>query len=350
MTKHQVKKATREDLWRLSQFFKDNYTGSGRYGTMDQFAWKTFENPVQGGFIHYAEIDGDIAFTTSITPKTLYLNNKPIPCAEIGDTYTGAGYFRKGLFPIVGNAAREEAAQSGKEYIYGLPNELALPGWLKRNGFILQPSLNVRELSIPLSAHNRLRKLLGWVGAELFSGTYKILARGLAIIKSPKKRYRVEKSTTIPEGWGAFWQAASKQYDYIVDRDKAALAWRYIKHHDHYDILTIYDHDQLVGYTVHKNKPSDLGYTLVIADFLFLPDHPQALHAALDEIFRLSFASITRSINLWCQKTSPYYKIFCDRGFKDGGPIPVISYAHDFNDEINQVTSPHFTMGDSDNV
>ncbi|MEH6632316.1 MAG: GNAT family N-acetyltransferase [Halopseudomonas aestusnigri] len=350
----QAKKATREDLWRISQFFKTNFMGEGRYGTMDVFTWKAFENPTDKGFVNFIEIDGDVASTTSITPKILKLNNKSIPSAEIGDTYTSRKYFRKGLFTIVANDARQKAEDQGIEYIYGLPNSQAFPGWIKRANFVKQSSLNVRDLSVPLSAQRKLRKLIGWHGAELLAGSYRIFARTFLGLKSPrisnKTDYTTEECTSLPEDWSLFWKEAADKYDFIIDRDQAPFHWRYLNHPEKYKLITLRYKGALVGYTVHKTIPTDLGQSLVIADYLFHPDHENGLNFCLDQIFNYAFTTSTRAINIWCEKSSPYYNIFCHRGFKDNSEIPVILYANNISPEVAQIKNAHFTMGDSDNV
>ncbi|MBL4759509.1 MAG: hypothetical protein JKY80_01460 [Mariprofundaceae bacterium] len=348
------KNAMREDLWKISQFFKENYTGEGRYGTTDLFNWKAFENPTGRGFIKFIEIDDEVAFTTSITPKTLWLNNKKISSAEIGDTYKSPKHYRKDLFSIAANAARQQAEDQGIKHIYGLPNSKAFAGWLKRGNFLKQSSIHIRALSLPLDARNKLQKLIGWHGAEILVGPYRILARIFLKMKSPniadKANYTIEECDVLPQDWSEFWTAAAEKYQFIFDRDETSFNWRYINHFDKYTFLTVRHNGTLVGYTVHKNIPTDLGYSLVLADYLFLPEHETALNLSLDRIFQGSFATSTRAISIWCEKSSPYYDIFCSRGFKDVSETPVIIYSNDIINEVSQIANAHFTIGDSDNV
>ena len=78
-----------------------------------------------------------IAATTSIKPKSLFLNNELLPSAEIGDTYTHEDYRGKGLFSILINQSREEAKDMGVKFVFGTPNNESLPGYQKRQILIL---------------------------------------------------------------------------------------------------------------------------------------------------------------------------------------------------------------------
>ena len=353
----QAERAKRSDLSRVSSFFKQQFKGPQRYGRADMFAWKTFENTTQEGFINIIK-DGDvIAATTSMVPKKLLLNNKPILAGEIGDTYVATNYRREGLFPILGNATRKQAQEEGVQFIYGLPNSLALPGWLKRADFLLIENLNIRSLVFPLSAKSKFQRLTGWFLAELFDALYRISTRLYVASKKSRNtnfnQYSAETITTIetiPEDWDNFWARAAENYDFILDRSATSMKWRYIKNPEKYTFVVIHHQNNLVGYCVYRNFLVEGGQNITIADDLFLKGHEYALNLCLNKIFEYSFVTSVRSLNVWCKNTSPYYNIFRKLGFRDQSEIPVIFHCKGLSDEISKFSKAHFTIGDSDNV
>jgi len=355
--KWEVKRAEKSDLSRISSFFKQQFRGPQRYGRADMFAWKIFENTTKEGFINLITDKDVVAATTSMVPKKLILNNKPILAGEIGDTYVATEYRRKGLFPILGNATRKQAQDEGMDFIYGLPNNLALPGWLKRADFLLMENLNIRSLVFPLSAKSKFQRLTGWFLAELFDALYRIYTRLYVDYKKIRankfSEYSSETSATIetfPEDWDEFWAQAAESHDFILDRSAASMKWRYIENPEKYSFVVIRHQNNLVGYCIYRNVLVEGGQDITIADYLFLKGHKYALNLCLNKIFEYSFVTSVRSLNVWCENTSPYYDIFRKLGFRDQREIPVIFHCKGLSDEISKFSKAHFTIGDSDNV
>ncbi|MES2963272.1 MAG: GNAT family N-acetyltransferase, partial [Bdellovibrionota bacterium] len=108
------------DLAPLSLFFKSFSKGKTFYGDMDLFHWKIWRNPNRPGFVNAIRVESKIVSTTSLTPKKLWFDGRPIIGAEIGDTYTDPGHLRKGMFAQLINRTRADAHEAGLEYVYGL--------------------------------------------------------------------------------------------------------------------------------------------------------------------------------------------------------------------------------------
>jgi hypothetical protein len=350
----QVERAKRSDLLRVSSFFKQQFQGPQRYGRADMFAWKTFENTTQEGFINLIKDGNVIAATTSMVPKKIFINNKPILGGEIGDTYVATNYRREGLFPILGNATRKQAQEEGLQFIYGLPNNLALPGWLKRANFLLTKNLNIRSLVFPFSAKLKFQRLAGWFLAEPLDALYRIIARIYIASKKPQisnsRLYSTEIIEAFPTDWDEFWTHSAKNFDFIIDRSSEQMEWRYIKNPEKYSIVTVRHQGNLIGYCIYRNVLIEGGLDIILADYLFLDGHENALNLCLSQIFKFSFLTSIRSLNVWCDITSPYYDIFRKYGLIDQNEIPVIVHCNDLTEEFDKSSRVHFTIGDSDNV
>jgi hypothetical protein len=352
--KWKPERADKSDLPLISQYFKEQFQGPARYGRADLFSWKTFDNPIQQGFIYLIKNGDVIAATTSVVPKRLILNKKQISAAEVGDTYTSPVYKREGLFAILGNACRKQAQDEGVQVVYGCPNNLALPGYKKRANFKVTQNLNIRSLVFPLSAKLKFQNMVGWYLAEVLNTLYRMFARIYIAAKRPAvnkmTKYLLEEVDSIPADWDIFWLKAAKKYEFIFDRSEISQNWRYFKNPEKYSFITVRHQNKLIGYCVYRNVIIDQGQDTIIADYLFLNDHEPALNLCLDQIFDNSFRGSIRSLNVWCDASSPYFTIFKNRGLKDQNKIPVIFHCENLYREIESVKNKHFTIGDSDNV
>ena len=128
----------KDDLSEIGLFFKIFYLGMGEYGSMGYFDWKISRNYVQPGIINLIKDNGKIVSTASLTPKQLIFKNQLIDIAEIGDVYTDTEYQRQGMFSLLGNETRKESESRDLNFIYGPPNEAALPGWIKNKFNIIE--------------------------------------------------------------------------------------------------------------------------------------------------------------------------------------------------------------------
>lgn len=344
----------RSELFKLDLFFKEQYVGRSRYGTMGSFYWKIFRNPTQDGIVNLIKENSRIVASTSVTPKTLLLNNNILSAAEIGDTYTHQDYRGQGLFSILINKSREQANEIGVEFIYGTPNKQSLPGYQKRANFEVIESLDVRVLRFQLSVRSVLRSKIGWLLADVLNILFGLFIRGYNSLLSLKalnpKTVSIEENSCLPMDWEKFWNEASKEWDFIFNRNAERMIWRYFENPDIYNFITLRIKGSLVGFVVYKLVSDESGTNLVIADFLCLKNVAGALNHFIMYIKSKGLKMDVRSIVIWCDSSSPYSHIFKKNGFIDVASIPVISFKDNLFEQLKSVNRPHFVMADSDNI
>jgi hypothetical protein len=349
-----VDRAKKSDLPEISIFFKRLFQGFRQYGQTNMFAWKIFENTHQEGFMNLIRDGNAIVSTTSVTPKILILNNQKITVAEIGDTYTEIDYQRKGMFNTLINTSRKNAQNAGIQFIYGTPNKQSLPGYLKHAGFVEIDDLNIYSLKFLFSAKSKFRRLVGQGLAKFFDSIYQIYAQKCISIKNSNIKnlngYSIDQIKILPDDWDTFWIQAVKNYSFIIDRSSKSQNWRYVNNPEKYSFLTVRSQGKLIGYCIYINTPGDGEYDISIADYLFLNDHEVALGLCLTKIYETAFLNSVRSINVWCEITSPFYTIFRNYGLRETNKIPIIFFGSQINRVISKKNNNHFTMGDSDNV
>ena len=213
------------DLPAISQFFKKHYIGAGSYGSIELFQWKIIYNYLQLGVINLIKDKGNVAAITSLVPKLLLYKGNEVTVGEIGDTYIDRQYRRYGLFSIVGNKTREDATNDGIDFVYGLPNKLALPGWLKRANFRVIQNLHLRSLVYPINIRSRVQKRSHWTLGILIDPIYSIFSflyyKIKGIFLAVNKSIVVEEISQIPGDWNDFWNHAKVGYDFIINRNMA---------------------------------------------------------------------------------------------------------------------------------
>ena len=274
--------------------------------------------------------------------------------AEIGDTYTHQDYRGQGLFSILINKSREEANEIGVKFVYGTPNKQSLPGYQKRANFEVIESLDVRALRFQLSVRNFFRPKIGWFLADIGNIVFGLFVRGYNSLLRLKalnpKKISIEESLGLPMDWEKFWNEASKDWDFIFNKNSESMIWRYVKNPDNYNFISLRSNDSLVGFVVYKLVSDESGTNLVIADFLCLKNDIGALNYCIRHIKSKGLKMDARSIMLWCDSSSPYFDIFKKNGFFDVASIPVISYKDELFEKLKSVKRAHFVMADSDNI
>lgn len=349
----EINKLDKEQFFDLDQFFKIQFKGTYRYGTMGSFFWKIFKNPRNNGFVNAVHSDGKIIATTSITPKSLYVKQVEYNAAEIGDTFTDKQFQGKGLFSILANESIKMANDSGIKFIYGTPNNQSLPGYMKRTRFEIVDKFKITTYFIELRIDHILNSKIGRYFSSIFNILFTILFTIynflINFIYPADKSYNVEIIDSLNESWDLFWNEASTEWDIIFNRDYKSLNWRFFLNPEIYTFLVVKKSGKIVGYTVYRVINDDIQKQLIIADFLFLKQHSNAFNTCLKKIKKTAIKLNINSMRLWSDSSSLYHSILLKNGFLTSKKIPIICYMDGYN-HLNDVKNIHFTMSDSDNV
>lgn len=105
------------------------------------------------GYIAYDENNNPSAFY-GVIPAIAKLNGEEILIAQSADTLTHPMHQRKGLFTKLASKTYELAEEEGIKILYGVPNMLSFPGFMKKLDWIHLENLKkfkIKILSIPIS-------------------------------------------------------------------------------------------------------------------------------------------------------------------------------------------------------
>ena len=228
-----VRRFQRDDLGRIAEF-RRSFPRSRlvRCDEPEYYKWKCCENPAEAGYIWLAE-DGDrIVATASMTPKKMKILRRTVLAAETGDTFTLPEYQRRSIFTSLVKSTTDEAVKKGINFIYGLPNNNSLPGYVNKLDYGQVTSPRLCYLARPLNIKKVLKQKIGSpLLAGVLSPPLQIVSRLIfkfAAIRTGKRSLSVSQVSSFPEDIEKLWERVSAHYDVILVRDKKYLEWRYV--------------------------------------------------------------------------------------------------------------------------
>ncbi len=338
------------DLPELGRFFKKLYSGSEPYGSVSTFQWKILDNIFQRGIINLVRANNQIVSVVSATPKRLLANGETMQAAEIGDCFTDPRYFRQGMFGLLDNQTREDAENRGIDFVYGTPNQAALPGHLKVQ-FKLFGGIDIQSLMFPVNPAPLLQNKIGWALAQLVGLVWSAGVRLLFTMRfGAKPKLNFQTVTDLPSDWPDFWEKAKGNFDFIFDRSSESMNWRYFDSPNKYRFEVVRENGVIVGYYVWRILIEPPRSSIVIADYLFLKGKEGHFIAGVKRVLKESFVLNGTSLNIWCPKQSRYYFLLRRFGFIPRGAVPIIFFPTKKNAHLETSKSWHFTTGDSDNI
>src|SRR5688572_18904515 len=105
----------------------------------DYYRWKSEQNPFGQGKLHLVERGDAIAGSASVTFKNVAVAGVPHRATEIGDTYTHPDFRRQGIFATAVTECTKYAIDHGAHFVYGTPNDAALPGYRDKLSYSVVP-------------------------------------------------------------------------------------------------------------------------------------------------------------------------------------------------------------------
>ena len=258
------------------------------------------------------------------------------------------------MFSLLINQTRKDAENKDINFIYGTPNESSLPGYQKKANFDIIQNLHVRSLTFPIDIRPRVQKKSHWIFGSIIGSTFSILSFLYYKIKNIfffwDKSIVVEEIKQVPNDWNDFWHYAKQDYDFIINRNTEATTWRYINNPNQYKLITLRKNKLLIGYLVFRNIFDEDAKRIIIADYLTLHGEEKSLFIGINFIINRAFKVGANQVDLWCVENSLYFSLFKKKGFFARNSVPVICYKNEFAEQVENCTSWHFTIGDSDNI
>ena len=336
-----------DDLKKVSNFLSYLSLPTDIFPTLysyEYFRWKIGSNPFGKSACYIRYKDGEPAAHCSITAKPLnpYLGIGA-GCGELGDTHTHPNFRRQGHFGEIGShtiRCFDQSEPVGEKLIYGLPNDQALPGWIRRAGCDEFSKMNVWELKrspwkSPLAS---LKSLFSSIFDKSVPSTY--------ILSKSTDRIRIKNEID------QLWSSAIEKESYLLQKDGNWWLWRYENNTETYQTFILRDENNHYSsaYIVAKIgwqriKKFKIRYIQICEIFSSKPLYSEY---AL-KLFMKTVSKPLDTVFIWTQNGTALAKLALKYGFVKQRDVPIVFAKNSAYDQLaNNNALIRFSLGDSD--
>jgi predicted N-acetyltransferase YhbS len=288
---------------------------------LDYWRWK-YRTYCDNRLIRVAEYSGNIVGSVHSVPLSIKLFDETLSVNLGGDVAVDPEYRKLGIWQKILAEINESRRRSGVQYLYNITgNPIVIHLFEKSGEYHIFPLKLVNMVKIH-DVNNQLNNFplknkFVWVCGYMAAS---FLNRISNIGRTPYKgRVEVSRITVFDEAYESFWEAVREEHDFIIDRTREYLNWKYLD-------------PRLGGFTALKAEKDGvfLGYLIVrvnrymqdfpvgyIVDMLTLPGHDEAAHALISEAMKVFRVENVNIINYLTVKGNSQEKIFGLNGFLD---------------------------------
>jgi len=186
------------------------------------------ENPAGAGKVWLAEDDGKIVGQYALIPIVINIKSETITGAQSVDTMTHPDYRYRGIFESLARKTYIEAAKEGIYIVYGFPNKISHPGFIKKLSWFDVAAMQVvfKPLNwtntLKIRIKNKFLLKLGGIGGNLVDKIFYRAKRAPAV-----EGLTIAQVSSFDERINELWARVSSQYQIMVVRNKDYLNWRY---------------------------------------------------------------------------------------------------------------------------
>src|SRR4030042_1978794 len=222
---------------------------------IDHWRWKYLENPVNKGLISLCLDNDKIIGCFHSVPMNIKIGDNIYKCTTGTDLAVHPDYRRMGIYGKMKTLLYEVEKKENISFHFGVSGNPILIENSKRIGQRYFPYETYKYVKIKeMNEHIKnwddvsATKIFGY--STLY--TLNIIKRSYSKI-DVNSYYDIINIDHFSESINEFWDKVNKEYDFIVERRKEYLNWRYTSPNcSSYKILVAYDHNNIKGYIVLK--------------------------------------------------------------------------------------------------
>ena len=240
----------------------------GATESIRHWQWEFLENPLKETFIKLAWDNEMLVGQYAASPVQMYTDEGNITAALSHDTMTDPQYGGHGIFRNTAEALYNDQKKAGHNFIYGFPNRNSIHGFIK--------NLNWRQI-MPAPVHIRPVRISKNISRRIFHSEQSsspkdkedVFCNPSALFADKSGRYKLHIEKEFGDWADELWLRCCDQHRLWVIRDKTYLNWRYVKKPENkYNILSVWQGFQPVGYVVIACMDMNFGNTVFIMDFI----------------------------------------------------------------------------------
>jgi hypothetical protein len=325
-------------------------------GPLDHWRWKYLDNPLQKIAICVAEKGEEIVGCAHNVQQRVKIGGGLHLLPFGADAAVHPEYRKRGLHTRMGELKTEMGRRQGALPHYSVSANPVLIGRNLRRSrpriaqpvsiFVKIKDVNRHIRMIP--PEDSLLKKYGYLTLEKLN-RLKNYARPEG---RSSRDIEIRTIKSFDERIDTFWQEVSRSYDFIVERDRSRLNWRYCDHRaGPYLVRQAEEGGRVLGYSVLRVNRSREEYAVgFIVDLLTLEGAPDAAHALLGDAVDYFDRNEVNVVTGLIPKNSPDVKALRRHGFLDSRErINLFSWAMEVS-QVNASSRMHFSCGDFDHI
>jgi len=294
--------------------------------TEKYFDWKIKDNPFRKSFCYLRFVGNNPVAHLSITAKPLNENlDIGSGLGELGDSHTHPDFQKQGHFGELGNQVIKEfsAIYNEDAFIYGIPNENSVHGYLSRCNCELLEYLNIGEYILDKKFKYQL--------------------------DFPTNLSELKSDSEIDMIFNSVWNISYKRKLTLIKKDSNWWNWRYKLSSEQYKIFSIkLNDDYKKVYLIAKIRTKYFFSNIDICDIF---GETEELELEMLNLFLIKFNSPLNRIRIWSKKNTKITELLIKKGFRFIRKINFILYR---NLAYQVVRNKNFDfaidLGDTDNV
>jgi hypothetical protein len=288
--------------------------------SFDYWRWKYTSSP-QGTSVRVA-VDGEKV--VSVICNLIFnikLGDKIIKCYYGDDTATDPDYRGRGLYTNLLKIVRTPTGSGGSSFGF----------WETENPIIAKASTVSKNFLFPFQLCNMIK--IKDVDKYLKNSDKATLIHklGFTVLKSVSSLttltsahdkiahdYSITSVKKFDEGINAFWERVKVDYNYIIEKKRDYLNWRYCTENtEEYNIRLATKGDDILGYSALRCIENGDSLEGTIMDLLALTERPDVAESLIEDA--LKQFELRGANSVYCQVISghPYQKLLTKKGFID---------------------------------
>lgn len=290
--------------------------------SIEYWRWKYLKNPLKKIFITLCEIDNRIIGCIHMIPLKVKIGDDVSLCTTGVDLAVHPDSRGMGLSTSMGEHRKNMLTKGKVKVCYHFTgNPILVKSRLKRENRFPHELVNlvhIKDITKQLKAIPVKNTLYTKLGFKLIKNLNS-MRNLLRASKSSSNIDSIEEVEAFDDKIDEFWEEISPHYDFIVERRKDYLNWKYCDPQvDDFVVKKYEENGRIIGYMVLRinryQKDYPIGY---VVDFLTLPDRLDVADMMVKGAMNYFDSNDINIINYQIVKDHPYEKIFKRNGFLD---------------------------------
>jgi len=288
---------------------------------LDHWRWKYRDNPLGIIMISLAVKDDEVIGCVHASPRNVKVRDESALCIIGADLVVHPEYRGMGITKYIDIEIKSFDDEFGIDFCYFITGNPVVLKLFDKEGYSRFPHnvinlVRIKNIELHLQkmpVENAWFKKLGFN----FFNKLNILKNALAGSKFPYQNIDIYEIDRFDERIDDFWRTVSEHYDFIIERRRDYLNWRFCDPRaGEFMIRQAEENGNILGYSVlninkyHEDYP--IGY---IVDLLTIPDRFDALEALISDAVSYFDSNDINIINFQIVQGHSYEEIFKKHGF-----------------------------------